>query len=215
MGYDRKQIHPWLQYKLKLLEKRCKKAGTPIGIGECFRTVKEQDALYAIGRTKSKGRSPVTNARGKGYYSQHQWGIAADFYLAYDANRDGKVDAKDSFYNKNNEFKKIAKIAKKVGLAWGGDWKSIVDNPHLYLSKWGSTTSKLRKKYENPRRFKKEWKCKVKYKTAIRKGRSFTSKTLKTYPVGTSMNLLWKSKLGYAKVEKNGLVGYIRMRNIK
>ena len=96
-------------------------------------TVAEQDALYAKGRTKPGRR--VTNARGKDYNSQHQFGIAVDVFQ----NIKGKEY--DAAF-----LRKVAKIAKskKVGLKWGGDWKSIVDTPHFYLGKCGSTTSKLK-----------------------------------------------------------------------
>ena len=41
---------------------KCSAQGLAVGLGECFRTVAEQDALYAQGRTKPG--SIVTNAKG-------------------------------------------------------------------------------------------------------------------------------------------------------
>ena len=41
------QLHPALQKKVVELQKECKKQGIKIKIGECFRTVSEQNALYA------------------------------------------------------------------------------------------------------------------------------------------------------------------------
>ena len=78
MARDVSQLHPELQQKIKLLQQKCKEAGIPIGIGECYRSVAEQDALYAQGRTKAG--SIVTNAKGSSYSSQHQWYIAVDIY---------------------------------------------------------------------------------------------------------------------------------------
>ena len=72
--------HPRLQALTAQLVDKCVGAGLPIKIGESFRSVAEQDALYAQGRTQPG--SIVTNARGSSYSSQHQWGIAADFYRA-------------------------------------------------------------------------------------------------------------------------------------
>ena len=72
--------HPRLQKLIAQLTSECANAGLPIKIGESFRSVTEQDALYAQGRTQPG--SIVTNARGSSYSSQHQWGIAADFYRA-------------------------------------------------------------------------------------------------------------------------------------
>ena len=129
-------LHPLLQVKIAELKLKCEKAGLKIGIGECLRTVAEQDALYAQGRTKPG--SIVTNARGSTYSSQHQWGIAFDFY---------RNDGKGAFYDLDGFFTKVGALAKQVGLGWGGDWKSPVDKPHVYLPQWGSTTSALRSAY--------------------------------------------------------------------
>lgn len=63
MARNINQLHPWMQYKIYLLKKECKKQGLQLGIGECFRSVKEQEDLYAKGRS-TPGKI-VTNARGK------------------------------------------------------------------------------------------------------------------------------------------------------
>ena len=47
-------------------------------IGETLRTVAEQDALYAQGRTEPG--NIVTNAPGSNYSSYHQWGTAFDIF---------------------------------------------------------------------------------------------------------------------------------------
>ena len=60
MGRDISRLHPRLQGKVAQLQKACEKAGLALGIGECFRSAAEQDALYAQGRT-SPG-AIVTNA---------------------------------------------------------------------------------------------------------------------------------------------------------
>ena len=77
MGRDITKLHPRLQTKAEELIALCKKNGIAIKISECYRTVEEQNELYAQGRTKAG--SIVTNARGTSYSSQHQWGIAFDF----------------------------------------------------------------------------------------------------------------------------------------
>ena len=53
--------HPRLQALTAQLVDKCVAAGLPIKIGESFRSVAEQDALYAQGRTRPG--SIVTNAR--------------------------------------------------------------------------------------------------------------------------------------------------------
>lgn len=147
--------HPRLQELATKWQDCCAKKGIIVEIGESFRTVKEQDALYAQGRTKPG--EIVTNAKGSSYSSQHQWGIAFDFYLRMDVDGDGKI-SDDAFNDSTGMFEKAAVLAKELGLGWGGDWHSIVDKPHLYLPDWGSTTSKLKKEYKTPEKFIKTWK---------------------------------------------------------
>ena len=72
------QLHPELQKKVVKLQQECLKAGIKIKIGECLRTVAEQNALYAKGRTAPG--SIVTNAKGDSYPSMHHWGVAFDFF---------------------------------------------------------------------------------------------------------------------------------------
>lgn len=139
------QLHPRLQFKLKELQAMAAKDGLQLGIGECLRTVEEQDALYAQGRTTPG--SIVTYARGSSYSSQHQWGIAFDFYK----------DLKGHAYDDEIFFKTIGRMAKNIGLAWGGDWTSPVDMPHIYLPDWGDTPAPLKKIYGTPDRFFESW----------------------------------------------------------
>lgn len=148
-------LHPRLQENAALLKAKCKEQGIYILFSECLRTRAEQDALYAQGRTKPG--SIVTNAKGSTYSSQHQWGIAIDFYLDMDVDGDGsKKD--DAFNDSTGLFGRVGAIAKSIGLGWGGDWTSIKDKPHVYLPDWGSTTTKLKQQYGTPERFMQTWK---------------------------------------------------------
>ncbi len=147
-------LHPRLQAKAALLKEECHKQGISILFSECLRTKAEQDALYAQGRT-SPGNI-VTNAKGSTYSSQHQWGIAIDFYINMDVDGDG--DKKnDAFNNSTGLFERVGSIAKSIGLGWGGDWTSIKDRPHLYLPDWGSTATKLKNQYGTPESFMQTW----------------------------------------------------------
>lgn len=143
---DIKQCHPQLQKLSGDLIDNGKKQGLIIKIGDCFRTVGEQDALYAQGRTKAG--SIVTNAKGIDYSSMHQWGIAFDFF---------RGDGSGAFDDTGNFFTKVGELGKKSGLEWGGDWKSPVDKPHLQLADWGSTPSKLKSLYGSPDKFMLTW----------------------------------------------------------
>ena len=144
---DINMLHPRLIEKISLLKAECEKAGLRIGIGECLRTKGEQDALYAKGRTASG--SIVTNAKGSTYSSMHQWGVAFDFF---------RNDGKGLYENKDGFFDKVGKIGKRIGLMWGGEFKSLADKPHFQLPDWGSSVTKLKKQYKTPEKFIESWK---------------------------------------------------------
>ena len=146
MSRDITMCHPKLQLLANKLVAECKKQGLIVKLGECFRSVAEQDALYAQGRT-TKG-SIVTNARGTSYSSMHQWGVAFDII---------RNDGKGAYNDSDNWFSKVAKIGKSLGLEWGGDWTSPIDKPHFQLPQWGSTPTKLKNLYGNVNNFKKTW----------------------------------------------------------
>lgn len=148
------QLHPKLQKKVEQLKALCQQNGITIGISECVRTVAEQDALYAKGRTT--GGSIVTNCRGTSYSSMHQWGVAFDFYLIVDVDGDGKT-SDDAFNNATGLFDKVGKLGQSIGLEWGGSWQSIKDKPHFQLPDWGSTATKLKKQYGTPEKFMASW----------------------------------------------------------
>jgi peptidoglycan L-alanyl-D-glutamate endopeptidase CwlK len=146
-------LHPVLQEKIKQLIELCLANGLKIGIGECVRTVAEQDELYSYGRT-NKSRGKVTNAKGSTYSSMHQWKIAFDFY---------RNDGKGAYYDNDGFFTKVGKLGQSINLEWGGSWKSIVDKPHFQLPDWGSTPSKLKKLYSTPDKFMASWNTKNEY----------------------------------------------------
>ena len=138
--------HPRLQMLAARLSEECGKQGLKIAIGETFRTVAEQDALYAQGRTKPG--SIVTNAPGSSYSSYHQWGTAFDIY---------RNDGKGAYNETGRFFERVGAIGVALGLEWGGNWKSIVDKPHFQLPDWGSSTSGIKKLYTSPEEFMRTW----------------------------------------------------------
>ena len=150
---DVTQLHPRLQDKFELLQKKCAQKGITIRATECLRTAKEQDALYAKGRTAPGPK--VTNASGKDAKSMHQWGVAVDIVIDMDADKDGDVDIRDLYNVKLLNV--VGKIGESIGLEWGGSWKSIVDKPHFQLPDWGSTPAKLKAKYGTPTKFISTW----------------------------------------------------------
>jgi peptidoglycan L-alanyl-D-glutamate endopeptidase CwlK len=100
---------------------------------EGHRTWAEQDALYAK-------RPKATNARGG--YSNHNFGIAADYGVfrgkSYLDEADPKLAAQI--------HAAVAVHARRLGFEWGGDWKSLRDYPHYEIST-GLTMAEKRKRY--------------------------------------------------------------------
>ena len=87
------------------------------------RTWEEQESLYAQGRTKP-GKIVTKAPPGSSF---HNFGLAIDCGLFKDGIYldDARPDVADKFH------REAAPIAKKNGLRWGGDFKSITDMPHF------------------------------------------------------------------------------------
>lgn len=133
-------LHPVVFIAATVLIERCYARGVPILITQGLRTIAEQDALYAQGRTKPG--VIVTNA--KGGTSYHNYGLAIDFALllpdgkqvSWDMKRDGDCD-------KVADWMEVVQEAKALGFEWGGDFVSLKDAPHFQMT-FGLTTSQLR-----------------------------------------------------------------------
>lgn len=121
-----------------------------------LRTFKEQDELYALGRTKlydknGKRLGKVTNA--KGGQSFHNYGLAFDIVLL--VNKDNKPGLESASWDIKTDFDKdgksdwveVVNVAKKYGWEWGGDWKSFKDYPHFQKT-FGKTTKELQALYK-------------------------------------------------------------------
>lgn len=104
-----------------------------------LRTDKEQDELYAQGRTKPGNK--VTNA--KGSQSYHNYGLAFDICLIIDGKSASWDTIKDFDGDKVSDWMEVVKIAKRYGWEWGGDWKKFKDAPHFQKT-FGKKTSELK-----------------------------------------------------------------------
>lgn len=127
--------------------------GVRLRLAYTLRTHKEQDELYAQGRTKlfdaqGKRLGKVTNA--KGGQSIHNYGLAFDIVLLLDKNGDGVFesaawDTKSDFdKDGRSDWMEVAIFLKSKGWAWGGDWK-FVDPPH-FEKPFGETWRSLQAK---------------------------------------------------------------------
>lgn len=98
------------------------KQGVYVGVAQGYRSIAEQNTLYAQGRTAPG--NVVTNARGG--QSNHNYGVAVDFFL-YDG------DITKAKWVIDADFRKVVTEMKKQGFDWGGDWTSFYDAPHFEL----------------------------------------------------------------------------------
>lgn len=115
-------IHATLAKKAEQLVALAKAEGISIIITQGLRTIAEQNALYAKGRTTAGPK--VTNA--KGGTSYHNYGLAFDFAVV---EKNGKIN-----WTVDKRWLRVGALGKTLGLEWGGDFKSIKDVPHFQLT---------------------------------------------------------------------------------
>jgi len=125
------KIHPTLADKARQLIAKAHEEGIDLVVTQGLRTIAEQNALYAQGRT-APGKK-VTNAKGGSSY--HNFGLAFDIAVRKE---NGDID-----WNCTDKYKRAGQLGKSIGLEWGGDFKSIKDTPHFQLT-FGLTLSQLR-----------------------------------------------------------------------
>jgi len=113
-----------------------------VRIVQGLRTIEEQNALYAQGRTKPGPK--VTNA--KGLQSNHNWGLALDFCLLINDKEISWSLTNDLDKDKKADWFEVIAIFEKYGWSSGARWKSFTDNPHVEKL-FGFSLNQLRKKY--------------------------------------------------------------------
>lgn len=109
------QVQPYA----RALVKKAAQHGINIKVIGGLRTYEEQNELFAQGRTKP-GRI-VTNARGG--FSNHNFGIAFDVGVFEGAN----------YLGESPKYKALGALGMDLGLEWGGNWKTFLDEPHFQL----------------------------------------------------------------------------------
>ena len=119
---------PEVQPYARALVSKAAANGITIKVISGLRTYDEQNDLYAQGRTKSG--EIVTNARGG--YSNHNFGIAFDI----------GVFEGSKYLDESPKYKAVGALGTDLGLEWGGNWKTIQDEPHFQLRpNWASDLS--------------------------------------------------------------------------
>lgn len=112
-------LQPHVQPYARALFFKAHEVGITINIISGTRNFDEQNRLYAKGRTAAGVK--VTNARGG--YSNHNFGLAFDVGI-YSGNR---------YLPESPLYKAVGALGMELGLEWGGNWKTIVDQPHFQL----------------------------------------------------------------------------------
>ncbi|HEX8735124.1 MAG TPA: M15 family metallopeptidase [Pyrinomonadaceae bacterium] len=131
-------LHPKAQELARRSLKVIREAGINARIISGTRTYAEQNVLFKQGRFGNPGKI-VTNARGG--QSNHNFGIGWDV---------GIFTAAGAYLEESPLYKKAGQTALAAGLdklEWGGNWTSIVDQPH-YQHATGMLVSKVREKFE-------------------------------------------------------------------
>ncbi len=130
------KLHPKIRDEVKALIEKAEfkfPAYIAIRIVQGLRTFPEQDALYAKGRTTPGPK--VTNSRAGQSY--HNFGLAIDFAILYDKDRNGTYEslswdiAKDLNLDGEADWMEVVDTFENAGYTWGGRFHSITDNPHF------------------------------------------------------------------------------------
>lgn len=121
------KIHPKNRSDVASILVDIQAKGIDIRITQGIRTIAEQNALYAQGRTVPGGI--VTKA--KGGSSMHNYGLAVDFCLLH---KDGTISfnmTEDMDKDGKKDWMEVVEVFKLHGWTWGGDFHSIIDTPHF------------------------------------------------------------------------------------
>ena len=118
------KVHPAVVSRARTMVELCARGGVAILITQGFRSVEEQDGLYAVGRTRPPIGSKYIVTKARGGQSWHNFGLAFDIVI---------LDAigKTNWDTRHPGWLEAAKVGKSLGLEWGGDWKGFKDLPHF------------------------------------------------------------------------------------
>lgn len=122
MSRSLSDLDPRLQPLARQFLERAEAAGLSIVVTQTRRTLEEQAALYAQGRTRPG--KVVTNA--KPGQSAHNFGLAFDVAFI---DPDGGVTWE-------GPWERLGVIGQAIGLEWGVDWAGFADRPHFQMPGW-------------------------------------------------------------------------------
>lgn len=119
------EVFPVLCAKIQELAGMLEDEGIIIRVTQGLRTVEEQDALYAQGRT-APGKI-VTNCKGGNSY--HNFGLAVDCVPSLPGNT-----YIPDWNAQHPTWKRMEELAAELGLQVGASWRTFPDAPHFQLN---------------------------------------------------------------------------------
>ena len=112
------ELLPVAQKACRLFLAECKKEGLNVCITETYRSQDRQNYLYEQGR--SRAGNVVTWTKNSRHTGRMAWDICKN--------------VKGQEYSDAAFFKKCGAVAKRLGITWGGEWKTP-DMPHFEVDK--------------------------------------------------------------------------------
>ena len=112
------ELNPIAQTACKAFLTECEKRGLKVSVTETYRSQKRQNELYAQGRTTPGNK--VTWTLNSRHTSRMAWDICQNI-------KGKEYDTSTGF------FEKCGAVAAKLGITWGGIWKTP-DRPHFEVT---------------------------------------------------------------------------------
>ncbi len=110
---DLKALHPYFRDKIVHLINNCKKIGIDVVVVESFRTKSKQAEYFGMGKKYT---------RSSGGKSNHQYGLACDLV---------PIVKGEAQWDDKKLWRRVGMEGEKLGLRWGGRWRSIYDPAHF------------------------------------------------------------------------------------
>ena len=123
-------LRPDVAYNCRKMIEIAKKDGWPVLVTGTVRDEEYQRYVY----NKGTANTPYPS-----FHADHA-GLAFDICK----------NVKGEEYSDNAFWNYCAKLGKKMGFTWGGDWKSIVDKPHFQWDEHGKYTSSMIRAHKYP-----------------------------------------------------------------
>ena len=120
---DLKYLEPILRFKVLEMLDQIKAWGLPFAVFETGRSLERQKYIMSKGYTRTLKSRHLINLDNK------ELSTAVDF-VYYD-NHGWSWD----YLKHAMDYDNLGKIGQRLGLEWGGDWRTFKDYPHFQLCK--------------------------------------------------------------------------------